>query len=256
MKDHYSREHHSIESGRSRDPAKIFKLSTKEDTMNSGRTKDTTTASPQRQHKAKQRKGYNNTKGRTWRCKPNKEQVPLNPKRKGKTKCQAVRQPTSGNPKAGAEVPRVGAALRRGTPAAARRVYRPLASGGPQPAARVRRQPRTYKGSAARPGPAQQGWKGLLEGSPREARRRGRAGATWSAAGRTRPGSAAWRNLGRGQAAVLAQRSARPRPACAWGTRPGRHEGPGRHHVPGRGEGSQGGRGVPARHSRSPCPAH
>lgn len=114
MKDHYSREHHSIESGRSRDPAKIFKLSTKEDTMNSGRTKDTTTASPQRQHKAKQRKGYNNTKGRTWRCKPNKEQVPLNPKRKGKTKCQAVRQPTSGNPKAGAEVPRVGAALKAG----------------------------------------------------------------------------------------------------------------------------------------------
>lgn len=64
----------------------------------------------------------------------------------------------------------MGAALRRGTPAVARRGYRPLAGGGPQPAARVLRQPRTYKGSPAQPGPAQQRWKGLRESSPREAR--------------------------------------------------------------------------------------
>lgn len=46
----------------------------------------------------------------------------------------------------------------------------------------------------------------------REARDRGRAGTTWSPTRRTRPSSAAWRSLRRGQAAVPARRWEAPGP--------------------------------------------
>lgn len=208
--------------------------------MNSGRTKDTTTASLR--GNTKQSTGRNTTTpGTVLEVQTEQRASTAEPPkvRQGQVPAAQTAHKWESQGRRGGAV--CGGRPKAGHPGCCPQGLQASGRRGPQPAARVRRQPRTYKGSPARPGSAQERGKGLRESSPREARGRGRAGETWSAAGRTRPGSAAWRSLGRGQTAVPARRSARPRPARPWGTRPGRHDWPGRHRLPGRGGGRQGG---------------